>query len=454
MVIKKKYHCILTFFLLCCFFLIINLSSVNAQMSSEYLDYSIDLLRNNFQSSNNTMKNNYRNILNSVYNSPSSMENILNQINNFLTSHGLSNLNDRNIFVSIYDWNDYTFYLRFYFCNNTVPNGVENIANFILYHDNGNYGEIKAYEGSPDCIYLYEINLSGSSIPTGSFNTIYNNSSFSIFYNTSYTYSDNNTVLTLNNIACCGLPGGFAYRPLNSYNNLSSVILKDINGNYQIPTPEPEPEPEPETGGTGTITNNSGDKTGQIDLTGIENGITDLNNNIVEQGQNITNQISGDTQKVLDSLSIVPDMSQTEIDSQDITSNIDFGLITNNSTLSGYTNFWFTLTNGLRGALTGNVRSININFRGQTYTISLDNFSIQLPQQLKFILGMVSTIYFVILIVKWWKIIIDKITGGDIDEVLAMNEEERNYRFVLGGVFICLKDFLILLLTYFFGLLV
>lgn len=37
------------------------------------------------------------------------------------------------------------------------------------------------------------------------------------------------------------------------------------------------------------------------------------------------------------------------------------------------------------------------------------------------------------LLVKWWKIIIDKLTSGDMDEVLAMNEEERHCRLILGG---------------------
>lgn len=54
------------------------------------------------------------------------------------------------------------------------------------------------------------------------------------------------------------------------------------------PDPE-EPSGDISTGGTGTITNNSGDTTGKIDLSGIEQGIG-----------NIQNQISGDTQKVIE----------------------------------------------------------------------------------------------------------------------------------------------------------
>lgn len=188
----------------------------------------------------------------------------------------------------------------------------------------------------------------------------------------------------------------------------------------------PEPDIPEDTGNTGQITDDNGDVTGNIDLSGIQNSLGNIDNTTTQIEQN-TQTIIQQQQQIQEGMTTSPDMSETEIDSEDITENIDFGLITNNSTLNGYSNFWLTLTDGLRGALTGNVRSIDINFRGETYTISLDNFSIQLPQQLKFILGMISTIYFVILIVKWWKIIIDKITGGDIDEVLAMNEEERNY---------------------------
>ena len=54
--------------------------------------------------------------------------------------------------------------------------------------------------------------------------------------------------------------------------------------------PQPqEPSGDNTTGGTGTITNNSGDTTGKIDLSGIEQGIG-----------NIQKQISGDSQRIID----------------------------------------------------------------------------------------------------------------------------------------------------------
>ena len=89
-----------------------------------------------------------------------------------------------------------------------------------------------------------------------------------------------------------------------------------------------------------------------------------------------------------------------------------------------YANFWLEMTNGLRSSLTGNVRQIPVDWLGYQGTFNLDGL-INYPTSIKNILTSVSTVSMVWLLVKWWKIIIDKLTSGDMDEVLALNEEER-----------------------------
>lgn len=91
-----------------------------------------------------------------------------------------------------------------------------------------------------------------------------------------------------------------------------------------------------------------------------------------------------------------------------------------------YSNFWFEMTQGLSTALTGNVREIPVNWLGYQGVFDLDNLGFNYPAPFRLILTSASTVSMVWLLVKWWKIIIDKLTSGDMDEVLAMNEEERN----------------------------
>lgn len=83
------------------------------------------------------------------------------------------------------------------------------------------------------------------------------------------------------------------------------------------------------------------------------------------------------------------------------------------------------MTQGLSTALTGSVRQLPINWLGYQGVFDLDKLGFNYPPAFKVILTSASTVSMVWLLVKWWKIIIDKLTSGNMDEVLAMNEEER-----------------------------
>lgn len=403
------------------------INEMTPEIAQEIFDYYKN--NNSFNYTNNATQNTYNNFYSQL--NSEKLQNFCDVWN----SRDFSNCADyiEQCVFMIYGYNNKCF-LKVFFNNNGIGNSSNHFKmdiqayKFICYYRDDNNNNIT---GSAD---HWVFNDTG--VLSYSWRETISTSGTSLNYNQE---TSNFTTYNLDSQL-------FESKVICAYHLNQSIFLKPrtksdyywylLNGNSildYIPIPTPTPEPTPSVPITGTITNNSGEKTGSIDLSGIQNSLGNIDNTTTQIEQN-TQTIIQQQQQIQEGMTTPPDMSETEIDPQDITQNIDFGLINNNSTLNGYTNFWLTLTNGLRGALTGNVRSIDINFRGKTYTINLNDFSIQLPQQLKFILGMVSTIYFVILIVKWWKIIIDKITGGDIDEVLAMNEEERHCRFVLGGV--------------------
>lgn len=210
------------------------------------------------------------------------------------------------------------------------------------------------------------------------------------------------------------------YTNYNGQTFFNSPVTRLLQTQF-IDTSVPE-EPENPDNTTGTITDNNGDTTGKIDLSGIENGITD-----------VKNQISGDTQIIIENQNTIaqqqhndltsqPDLSETEITQQQIDDALDFDFMAD-----PYANFWLQMTTGLSGSLTNTVRQIPVNWLGYQGVFDLDNLGFNYPASIRLILTSITTVSMVWLLVKWWKIIIDKLTSGDMDEVLAMNEEERNY---------------------------
>lgn len=91
----------------------------------------------------------------------------------------------------------------------------------------------------------------------------------------------------------------FYYRDVN-YNPAISVF----SSNFITLDGDPEPEePSGDVGtGTGTITNPSGEVTGQIDLNGIENGIIDVKNTISGEGQAIRENDNKNTEEIVNAI--------------------------------------------------------------------------------------------------------------------------------------------------------
>lgn len=150
--------------------------------------------------------------------------------------------------------------------------------------------------------------------------------------------------------------------------------------------------------GTITITNSSGDtSSGEIDLSGIQAGIGDINSSL-------TNELN---------------LSGETISSGDITSSLGFDLATD-----PYANFWYNLTTGLSTALSTSVRTISITFQNRTYTINLDDYTTKTPTALKVFFATISTFFVLFGLFKFVKLTINKITSGDVDSLLKSNQNE------------------------------
>lgn len=76
-----------------------------------------------------------------------------------------------------------------------------------------------------------------------------------------------------------------------------TYLLRSLYDGGSVPVDPDIPE---DTGNTGEITDNNGDVTGQIDLSGIQNGIGNINQSINNQGQAIIDNQNTNTQSIID----------------------------------------------------------------------------------------------------------------------------------------------------------
>lgn len=325
---KKKYPGGLKVLLLPLFIILLGMfSTCYANVSEEYVNYSIDLLRDNYTNSNTSYQNNFRTYLNNLTNEQRFY--IYNTINNYLTANNLSDITDYNIiFIARYSNTSPSYRFDVVIFNNTAPNGYENLG-FYLWGST----KVTIYKDNSSTNNFYHIRFNIQDITQNNFYTYSTNSS-SNYLNGQFGYYEFNSdysVLTLKNIACCGLPGGYCYLPFNTTSSTIPVILKDVNGNFNpiISEPESSGDIPIDSGNTGTITNNSGETTGQVDLSGIQNGLGNINNSINQQGQAIIDNQNQNTQSIIDNqnnntnqitetLTEQPNLSNTTISSGDI----------------------------------------------------------------------------------------------------------------------------------------
>lgn len=183
-------------------------------------------------------------------------------------------------------------------------------------------------------------------------------------------------------------------------------------------------------GNTGTDTgggggSDSGGGTTDVDLGKIEEELGNINTGINSSDSTINNNLDDIENSINDlnnNITTVPDLSQKEeITGDDIIDNLGFEV-----TVDPYDNFWNTLMSELQSVLTtNNNRTITLEFRGETYTISVDDFNFNsMPLILKNFLQFLTVSIMTYFLVCWVKKSVDLIASGDMSEVLAMNEEE------------------------------
>lgn len=418
---KKKYLGGLKVLLLLLFgMLFATCSTCYASISEEYFDYAISTLAENLVDTNATYQSKARAKLASISGDSTTKTAILNNINLKLENAGKSSLSDVQCIFNASTFSSSTFTISIYFFNNSVPGQNTELT---FYRVLNNYIKSNSYENG-DTYYYMIITLEYSGTWVG-YTNLYNtngNATMNTLNASFSTSAGGSTILNIPSCACHSLPIGYAQSPLNSSNNIVQVVLYDSNGNYQIKEPD---EPSGDIGSsTGTITNPSGEVTDQIDLTNIENGINDINNNLnnienkIPTSGEIQNVISGEVGKITETITSQPNLNDTIITSGDITNALGFEIEEDK-----YRNFWFTLTNDFKNALLGTKRTIDVSFQNRTWTISLDDFAV-LPNWLKIILTPFSTCFFTWTLVRWWKLIIDKLSSGNVDTLLKENSEE------------------------------
>lgn len=171
------------------------------------------------------------------------------------------------------------------------------------------------------------------------------------------------------------------------------------------PTPVPSVTPRP-----------SGDYSQQLD--NIEYTLLEtkdeLHNTRVDINQgfdDLQSQMSGDTQKIIDSITTVPSGDDFDsLTSGDILSSLDF-----EETQDPYENFWANFTSGLSSALTcDNNTTFDIELFGETITIYPDDWIIDYPLPIRTILTISSTIGIVFAELKMWRRLIILINTGNL----------------------------------------
>lgn len=414
----RKFKFFLSFLLILLFAISLNnFCFASADISKAYIDYSLDILKSGDIISENTYISNF------------DSKKVYDGLINIMSSDNL-NINDYNLTIfspyqirsnSINKTTSLVFIISNNGASNTLPFLEFGISknypyNLIINKDvfvyimlnNNQYTFLKASDGVNDLnIQIYNDSFKNKNL---------------LSFNNELTVCTQNIFINKNKIG-----SAYIYYPNYEDNNLIEMnIVNNATTFYQWagidePTESPSGDTSGDIGGsTGNITNPSGETTGKVDLSGIEQGIGDINQNIDKTNEKLDG-ISGEVGKLNENLTSVPSLSGEIISSGEITNALNFDFAKD-----PYSNFWLEFTTGLSNALTGNNRSIKIDFRNKSYNINLDDFSLQVPDFLKSFLAIISTVLVVWQMIKYVKIIIDKISSGNMDEVLAMNEEERN----------------------------
>ena len=300
----------LIFFMSLILILILGTSS-QAVISEDYMNYIWTNLENNSDFNIGIYNTNFKSYLKQL--TSEQKNSVKTKINQYLYVNNL-NYEDINLNVFLKEDAEVTFRIYFVFSNNTAPNNND-LGYLEIKKDN--YDITKLYVKDNDSfikylrvsVYYYKNSLhftvddfkdltsNGLSINLGK--TAYSE-------NTETFYSSNISCYSLIQVAYIGYPiSSTSSEKTRFLCNYSAYLNKD-DGAYipQEPDIPDKPSGDTGTGGTtGTITNQSGDTTGKVDLSGIEQGIgavKDAVNNVTNTIKDAFTFDSGDANEVME----------------------------------------------------------------------------------------------------------------------------------------------------------
>ena len=300
----------LIFFMSLILILILGTTS-QAVVSEEYMNYIWTNLENNSDFNNSGSYNtNFKSYLQQL--TSEQKNSVKTKINQYLNANNL-NYEDVNLNTFLSYDAEVTFNIYFVFSNNTAPNN-----NDLGYLEikNDQYNTTRLYVKDNDGIIKYlkvkvafynnflhftvsdfkELSSGGLSVKLGK--TAYSE-------NTDIFYSSNISCYKLTQTAYIGYPISSTTETTRFLRNYIAYISTD-EGAYIPNEPDNPDEPSGDigTGGTtGTITNPSGDTTGKVDLSGIEQGIgavKDAVNNVTNTIKDAFTFNSGDANEVME----------------------------------------------------------------------------------------------------------------------------------------------------------
>lgn len=287
----------LIFFMSLILILILGTTS-QANVTQEYVEYTFTHFKNTISNA----LSNYTSDIKATLNTLTEQDYIFytTYINQVLKENNLQNITNHNMttFISRFS-SSISTQILFVFSNTSTPNNVENLNYIKLKPDTGNKIILSGNETN-GYIYILELRINNTS--HNMFQTLEvlsgNTNSKTIYYVKSTSLNENNTILTLSNVACTNTQAIYYNVPfittgttINTQGFIRGLTTDTDPGYFKIDTPQP-------SGDSGGTTPPSGDGGGggntgtTTDLSKVENGIKDINNNL----ENIENKIptSGD----------------------------------------------------------------------------------------------------------------------------------------------------------------
>lgn len=274
-------------------------TSSYASITEEYILYSLQ--NGNFSRvyTGFTSVENYKQLYNRI-----DINELTLLINNDIENLGFSNPHDYNISCFFVYTNSPVYYNIYFAFHNNSRNTYNNLG-YLEINQSSGLANLKSHNDEPIYIlnYYYDNNyiFSSKQVITVE-NTIYTAGNITI------SNIENLSIFNQNLFTTTNLSEYFITYPSGSIDVYSCYLKMDnnwfetVNDNPIIPDEPSESGDSGGSGTTGTITNPSGDTTGKVDLSGIEQGIgavKDAVNNVTNTIKDAFTFDSGDAQEVM-----------------------------------------------------------------------------------------------------------------------------------------------------------